>query len=190
MSTSTGKKHLAASAEQRGADRHPPKRRTPRTRQTLRKRSNTKFLGLPLWELARGPDPAKGEVVGHARAIIAVGDIADGVLAVGRISRGVIVVGGLSLGVFSLGGVSIGLVAALGGVAVAPLAMGGVAIGLLALGGAGCELHGRLHHQPQSALSGFLASIPSFARGDRDRAHGRRAPNRMRRLSRTAGHRA
>jgi hypothetical protein len=116
----------------------------------IRKRSKTQFFGLPLWEVARGPNPAKGERLGHARAIVAVGDVADGVIAVGGISRGVISIGGLSFGVCSVGGVSVGLAAALGGVAAAPLAMGGVAVGLWALGGAGCDLHGRLHSQSLS----------------------------------------
>src|SRR5262245_16696738 len=74
---------------------------------TVRKRSKTEIFGLPLWEVARGPNPSRGERVGHARAVVAVGDIADGVIAVGGISRGVISIGGISLGVCSLGGISL-----------------------------------------------------------------------------------
>jgi hypothetical protein len=128
----------------------------------VRKRSKREFFGFPLWEVARGPDPERGERVGHARGIIAIGDVADGVIAIGGISRGVISIGGISFGICSLGGVSVGLAAALGGVAIAPLALGGIAVGVLALGGAGFDIHGRLHHQPQSVLSSFLASFPSL----------------------------
>lgn len=136
--------------------------RAGRSARIIRKRSKRKFFGMPLWEIARGPDPAKGERVGHARAILAVGDVADGLIALGGISRGVIAIGGVSVGVFSLGGVSVGLVAALGGVALAPLALGGVAIGALALGGAGLNIHGRLHAGSVSA--GFAACLPGFVR--------------------------
>jgi hypothetical protein len=102
----------------------------------IRRRSETEFLGLPVWEIAVGPDPERGEVRGHARAIFAIGDIATGVFALGGIARGVVCLGGLTLGLFSLGGLSIGLVAALGGLAIGGVAVGGAAIGGVAFGGA------------------------------------------------------
>lgn len=129
----------------------------------IRKRSKAQILGVPLWEVARGPNPAKGERVGHARALFAVGDIADGVIAIGGVSRGVISVGGISIGMCSLGGVSVGLAAALGGVAIAPLALGGIAIGALSLGGAGCDIHGRLHAHAPPLLGGLAACFPNLA---------------------------
>lgn len=150
----------AAHTESRGSRSH--NRRAVR-RRMIRKRSQKKLFGLPLWEVARGPDPAAHERVGHARAIIAVGDIADGVLAIGRISRGIVSVGGISIGVCSLGGVSVGLAAALGGVAVAPLALGGIAIGAWALGGAGYDLHGRLHHQAHSVSANMASYVVNLA---------------------------
>lgn len=144
-------------------------------RPMLRKRSKTQILGFPLWEVARGPDPSKGERVGHARAVFAMGDIADGIVAIGGISRGVISIGGLSFGLCSVGGISVGLAAAVGGVAVAPLALGGVALGLMALGGTGYDMDGRVQHA-QSALGGFAAFIPSFLSGNQ----GQRGPHRHR----------
>ncbi|MSR58506.1 MAG: hypothetical protein EXS05_12770 [Planctomycetaceae bacterium] len=111
-----------------------PRRRTARP--CIRKRSQTEWLGLPLWEIAQGPDLEQGELRGHARAIFAVGDVATGVFALGGIARGLVCIGGVSFGVLTMGGVSIGLLFAFGGVAVAPLAFGGVAIGVMAAGGA------------------------------------------------------
>ncbi len=62
-----------------------------------------------------GPDPEKGELRGHARGIIAIGDFATGVLAVGGLARGIVAMGGLALG--------------------ALVGVGGVCVGALALGG-------------------------------------------------------
>ena len=64
----------------------------------IRKRSSRSFWGLPLYDIAMGPDLESGEMRGHARGIIAVGDIATGVLALGGIARGLIAVGGLAAG--------------------------------------------------------------------------------------------
>ncbi len=114
----------------------PPQRPALETRRTVRKRSKVTVCGLPLWEIARGPNPELGERRGHARAVFAVGDVADGVIAVGGISRGIISIGGLAVGVLALGGVSVGILAALGGVAVGTIAMGGLAIGAVARRGA------------------------------------------------------
>ncbi len=110
---------------------------------TVRKRSQTRLFGLPLWEIASGPDRKRGESRGHARAIFAVGDVADGVFALGGIARGVFTVGGISFGVLSLGGVAISLVGAMGGVAIAPLAYGGAAVGGVAIGGAAVGIYAK-----------------------------------------------
>lgn len=125
-------------AELRGGG---PRRR--KGRPTIRKRSQAEWLGLPLWEIAQGPDFENGEARGHARAIFAVGDIATGIFALGGIARGIVCVGGLSFGVLTIGGVSISLLFAFGGVAVAPLAFGGAAIGVVAAGGAAIGIYAR-----------------------------------------------
>ena len=114
---------------------HRSGRRLGGRRGSIRKRSAAKLFGLPLWEISKGPDPEHGERRGHARAIFAVGDVADGVIALGGISRGVIAIGGISMGIFTLGGIAIGLATAVGGVAAAPFAMGGVAFGIATVGG-------------------------------------------------------
>ncbi len=114
-----------------------------RTRKVVRRRSRATLFGWPLWEIARGPDPARGQSRGHARAVFAVGDIADGVVAVGGISRGIVAIGGVAAGVFALGGVAVGLIGALGGLALAPLAMGGAAVGAAARGGAALGVFAR-----------------------------------------------
>ena len=103
----------------------------------IRKKSRTRIFGWPLWEIASGPDLKRGERRGRARALFAVGDVADGLVAVGGIARGVVTLGGISLGLVSVGGVAISLVGALGGVAISALAsLGGVAIAPVAHGGA------------------------------------------------------
>jgi hypothetical protein len=102
---------------------------TRRKSRSIRKTSRMRVLGIPLWQVARGPDRARGESHGHARAVLAAGDEADGVVAVGGVARGVFAVGGVAIGVFALGGLSISLVAGLGGAAISALrAIGGVAI--------------------------------------------------------------
>ncbi len=101
----------------------------------IRKRSRRSFWGLPLYDIAMGPDPESGEMRGHARGIIAVGDIATGVLALGGIARGLIAVGGLAAGVLlGIGGLSVGLLA-FGGLAIGGIAVGGGAVGGVAIGG-------------------------------------------------------
>ena len=102
----------------------------------VRRKSTTTIAGLPLWAIASGPDPASGEMRGHARAIIAIGDIATGVLAIGGFARGLIALGGLAIGVISAGGFAIGLAVATGGAAVGSMAVGGGALGGVAIGGA------------------------------------------------------
>ena len=104
---------------------------------SVRRSSTNEFLGLPWYSVALGPDVAKGERRGHARGVVAVGDIATGIVAFGGWARGVFAFGGLATGLVSFGGLSIGLLAALGGLALsAILALGGASVGTLAAGGA------------------------------------------------------
>ena len=49
----------------------------------IRKRAGWGLGNLPFYDIALGPDLSRGELRGHARGVIAVGDIATGVLAVG-----------------------------------------------------------------------------------------------------------
>jgi hypothetical protein len=101
----------------------------------IRKRSAVALGALPLYDIALGPDPERGELRGHARGVVAVGDIATGIIAIGGLSRGVFAVGGLAAGLFSLGGLSVGVLLAVGGLAIGGLAIGGAAIGGIATGG-------------------------------------------------------
>lgn len=96
-------------------------------------RSKATLFGWPVVDVALGPKD--GQTYGHAKGIIAIGDIATGGIAVGGMARGVVAVGGLALGLFSFGGAAVGLVSATGGLAVGALAAGGGAIGILAAGG-------------------------------------------------------
>lgn len=103
---------------------------------SVRKRSEYEFLGLPLYAVATGPDLAGKEVRGHAKGIVAIGDIATGVIAIGGWARGLVAIGGLATGLVSFGGLAAGLAAALGGLALsAGVAVGGGAVGTVALGG-------------------------------------------------------
>lgn len=102
----------------------------------VRNRSATTIGGFPLYDIAFGPDLAREEIRGHAKGILAIGDMATGVLALGGIARGVIALGGLSIGVFSFGGLSLGALFAAGGVAIGGVAAGGAALGGVAVGGA------------------------------------------------------
>src|SRR5688572_15227365 len=69
----------------------------------VRKRSEMKLFGLPLYDISLGPSADKNEVRGHARGIIAIGDIATGIIAFGGMARGVVACGGLAIGLISLG---------------------------------------------------------------------------------------
>ncbi len=100
----------------------------------VRRKSDYEYLGMPLWSIALGPDLANGEIRGHAKGVIAIGDIATGVLAIGGLARGFIAVGGLALGVISFGGLAVGGLA-IGGLAIGAAAIGGCAIGWVAIGG-------------------------------------------------------
>ncbi len=104
-------------------------------RRGVRKRSDRYILGMPLYDIALGPDPEKGEMRGHARGFIAIGDIATGVIALGGVARGFLALGGVAIGGITLGGCSVGLLLGIGGLATGALAIGGLAIGLIAYGG-------------------------------------------------------
>jgi hypothetical protein len=107
----------------------------------VRKRSPTMLFGMPLYDIALGPDPNKGELRGHAKGFFAIGDIATGIFALGGLSRGFFALGGLAFGVFSFGGLAIGVLLAMGGAAIGSLAFGGAAVGLIACGGAAIGLY-------------------------------------------------
>ncbi|TWT45615.1 hypothetical protein RAS1_20430 [Phycisphaerae bacterium RAS1] len=108
-----------------------------------RYRSTTTIFGLPLLDVALGPHGA--EKRGHARGIIAYGDIATGVIAIGAFARGVIAfgslavgvvaIGAMNLGLLALGGVAVGLLGAVGGVAAGGITAGGMTVGGVAQGG-------------------------------------------------------
>lgn len=92
------------------------------------------FAGLPVYDVAFGPDPLTREPRGRAKGLIAVGNVATGWVAVGGHARGGLAVGGTAVGGIAVGGVSAGLIA-VGGATAAVLAIGGVAAGLWAVGG-------------------------------------------------------
>lgn len=101
----------------------------------VRKRSSTLVWGLPLYDIAMGPDASRGEIRGHAVGIVAVGDVATGIVAVGGLARGLVACGGLAVGGCALGGCALGMLLAVGGAAVGGVAVGGAACGYFALGG-------------------------------------------------------
>jgi hypothetical protein len=100
----------------------------------IRYKSSATFLEMPVICIASGPDLDNNEARGHARGVIAIGDIATGLIAIGGVARGGFAVGGLALGGFAFGGLGLGLFA-IGGLAVGYLASGGAAIGYAAAGG-------------------------------------------------------
>jgi hypothetical protein len=95
-------------------------------RQSVRYQSRARLFGVPLVAVAYGP--IAGETRGHARGILAIGQVATGVLAVGVFARG-----GVAVGVFAAGGLAVGTCVA-GVIAVGSLAAGVVAVGALAVG--------------------------------------------------------
>jgi len=101
----------------------------------MRKRASWGIGDIPFYDIAIGPDPEHGEFRGHAKGIIAVGDMATGVLALGGLARGVVAIGGLAVGLVSLGGLSVGILLAVGGLAIGGAALGGAAVGGVAIGG-------------------------------------------------------
>jgi hypothetical protein len=107
----------------------------------VRYQSALRLAGLPLWSIAIGPDLANGEVRGHAKGILAFGDMATGVFAAGGLARGVVAFGGLAIGLASFGGLGLGLIVALGGGAAGAVAIGGGAAGHYAMGGGAVGTH-------------------------------------------------
>jgi predicted RNA-binding Zn-ribbon protein involved in translation (DUF1610 family) len=101
----------------------------------IRKRSDAEIFGWPVWSIAFGPDPARGERYGRAKGLIAIGDVAIGGIAVGGVGFGVVAVGGLAVGWTALGGSALGLAIAMGGGAAGGFAVGGGAAGGIATGG-------------------------------------------------------
>ena len=128
----------------------------------IRKRADWGIGDIPFYDIAFGADPERGELRGHAKGIIAIGDFATGFLALGGLSRGVVAFGGLAAGLFSFGGLSIGLLSAIGGVAIGGLALGGAAVGGAAIGGGavgyyacggganGTHVVDAMHHDPEA----------------------------------------
>lgn len=70
----------------------------------IRRRSDRTFAGLPLFDIAYGPDPDRDEPHGRARGIITIGDEARGWFALGDSARGYIALGRNARGVIALGG--------------------------------------------------------------------------------------
>ena len=101
----------------------------------IRWRASWSIAHLPLYEISLGSDPARRQLRGHARGIIAIGDVASGVIAIGGYARGIVAIGGLAAGIVSFGGLSVGLLGAVGGLAIGGLALGGAAVGGVAVGG-------------------------------------------------------
>ena len=95
---------------------------------SIRDASKLRLCGWPLVAVAWGSDFSRNEARGHARGIIAVGDVATGVIAIGGLARGLIAVGGVAACVFTVAGVGFGALV-IAGVAIAQTAFGGVAIG-------------------------------------------------------------
>jgi hypothetical protein len=96
--------------------------------------SCTTFFAIPFISIAYRPGVKCGERFGHAKGIIAVGDVATGFIASGSVARGFFAAGAVSVGVVSAGAVAIGGLAA-GGIALGGISAGGVAIGVIASGG-------------------------------------------------------
>ena len=138
---------------------------------SIRRESQRKFFGLPLWAVAIGPDWERGEMRGHARGIFALGDMATGWFAFGGLARGFFAFGGLAIGLFAFGGAAIGIALAIGGAAIGGLAIGGGAVGGVAIGGGACGYYAfgggavGVHtvsplHQDPAALDFFRQHFP------------------------------
>ena len=136
----------------------------------------------PWYDIAVGPDFERGELRGHARGVVAIGDIASGVFALGGLARGVVALGGLSLGLVSFGGLSVGLLAAIGGLAIGGLALGGgrsaewpwgAARGYFACGGAAIGAHATSPVRRDAAAEAFFADTGSGLCGNRSEGDSR-----------------
>jgi hypothetical protein len=152
-------------------------------RRSVRKQSEYVFLGLPLYSIAKGPDLAKGEMRGHAKGVLAIGDTATGIVAIGGFAMGGIAIGGVALGLVTLGGLSLGLLLAIGGAAIGIVANGGAALGFVAIGGAaagyyaaggaayGAYVLDAMHRSPEAieffsqwGILNWLGPIPALRR--------------------------
>ncbi len=100
----------------------------------MRKRSARTVCGLPLFDIAFGPDAGSGQRFGRARGIVAIGDTACGWLAVGGRAWGIVAIGGVAGGLVAVGGLAIGLLA-IAGLAIGGLVLGGCAVGIDAYAG-------------------------------------------------------
>lgn len=107
---------------------------------SIRYTSRLCFFGWPLVAVAQGPDLSHGETRGHARGIVAFGDVASGIIAIGGVARGLIAVGGVAVGLVTVAGVGFGALV-IAGVALGQTAFGGVAIGQYAKGGVAIGMH-------------------------------------------------
>ena len=95
--------------------------------------SSTTVMGMPLWSVAFGPDPEKGELRGHAHGIFALGESATGIVAVGIVAVGVFTLAPVSIGVIAVGAFAMGGVA-MGAASIGILSYGAVALGVFAYG--------------------------------------------------------
>jgi len=127
----------------------------------VRRQSTRKLCGLPVWAIAVGPDPERGELRGHARAIFAFGDMATGWFACGGLARGIFAFGGCALGLFALGGCAVGLLFAAGGGAVGFIAVGGGACGYYAIGGGAVGAHALDSARQDPQILNFFRSFLS-----------------------------
>ena len=71
--------------------------------------SGLRLFGLPLIDIAIGPESNRGRMHGHARGIIAIGHIATGWIAIGFIARGGLAIGSVAIGVVAIGGAACGV---------------------------------------------------------------------------------
>jgi hypothetical protein len=77
---------------------------TMQAQKSFRWQSAATYVDKPPLSIALGPDSANGDSCGHARGIIAIGDIASGVIAIGAYAEGIFAFGGIALGAIALGG--------------------------------------------------------------------------------------
>ena len=101
---------------------------------SIRWQSKSRLFGNPLVSVAWGPDNSNDEKFGHAKGIIAIGQMATGIVAIGFVSYGIISIGLISLGLISFSWfVGLGLFS-FSGLAFGLVAVGGAAIGFIAWG--------------------------------------------------------
>ena len=112
----------------------------------IRRRATWSIGDMPLYDISLGSDPGRRQLRGHARGIIAIGDVASGVLAIGGYARGIVAIGGLAAGIVSFGGLAVG------GAAVGGVAVGGSAAGYYSCGAAaaGAYVASATEHAPEA----------------------------------------